>query len=350
MFLLSASEIQAGLGVKILHSWDRAMLSLSLQIYTLTILCDYMLESHSCYNYNNLSRQNPSFCCKQCSLFIQMVFFSSFSDNENENIQTYTNLIGFHPPFLDFKLQPVGIPYIKKVVVHNPSSTISLHMLSISGSTVHFHCSFFLEKVIEPGGNTTFDVVFLSREQGPVENTLFIHTSLGSFKYKVQGEGAPNPYRLRPFLGVRVPLNSSYNPLINMHNPHGDTLQVTEMYSSGGDLHLELINGESEAPVDLWAIQPYETKPVMRASFIARKESNHTSYIRIKTNSSGEPYLVIPVEVEVSSEPGIYSPVEILDFGVIRSDDKQIQLTLNLLNSGKKPIQITVSNFMPAIN
>ena len=38
-------------------------------------------------------------------------------------------------------------------------------------------------QVIPPGGNATFDVVFLGRETGLVENTLYIHTSAGSFRY-----------------------------------------------------------------------------------------------------------------------------------------------------------------------
>jgi len=40
-------------------------------------------------------------------------------------------------------------------------------------------------QIVPPGGNTTFDVVFLARQEGNVENTLYIHTSLGSFKYQV---------------------------------------------------------------------------------------------------------------------------------------------------------------------
>ncbi len=80
--------------------------------------------------------------------------------------------------------------------------------------------------MIPPSGNTTFDVVFLGREEGPVENTLYVHTSAGSFRFSVKARGAPNPFRLRPLVGVRMPLNSSYSPLIRMHNPTAEPIQV----------------------------------------------------------------------------------------------------------------------------
>lgn len=38
--------------------------------------------------------------------------------------------------------------------------------------------------------------------------------------------GIPNPYRLRPFVGARVPVNSSFSPLISIFNPHSEPLQV----------------------------------------------------------------------------------------------------------------------------
>lgn len=44
---------------------------------------------------------------------------------------------------------------------------------------------------------------------------------------QVFGVGVPNPYRLRPFIGARVPVNSSFSPLINIHNPFSEPLQVT---------------------------------------------------------------------------------------------------------------------------
>ena len=41
--------------------------------------------------------------------------------------------------------------------------------------------------------------------------------------------GLPNPYRLRPFLGARVPLNFSFSTVINMHNPYDSPLQVSRL-------------------------------------------------------------------------------------------------------------------------
>lgn len=44
----------------------------------------------------------------------------------------------------------------------------------------------FSKQIIPPGGNTSFDVVFLARVVGNVENTLFINTSHhGVFTYQV---------------------------------------------------------------------------------------------------------------------------------------------------------------------
>ena len=45
-------------------------------------------------------------------------------------------------------------------------------------------------------------------------------------------------------------------------------------------------------------IPPFETKPVMRASFVGRIENNHTAFIRIKTNrDKKDEVLILPVEV-----------------------------------------------------
>ncbi|KAL5012217.1 hypothetical protein ScPMuIL_010768 [Solemya velum] len=259
-----------------------------------------------------------------------------------------SNKVRFEPSLLDFQEQPVGMPRMERVLVQNTDTKNSLHLLSISGSTMHFHCSFFHDKNVPPGGNTTFNVVFLARQVGDVENTLYIHTSQGSFKYQVFGKGIPNPYRLRPYLGARVPVNTSFTPIINMHNPHSATLQVLEMFSSEGDLHLELPGGEREAPRKLWEIPPYETKTVMRANFIGRIENNHTAFIRIKTNQeTNNEMLILPIEVEVSSAPGLYSPTEVIDFGILRTLDSPKTVQLSLVNTGGKTVHITSVSLYP---
>lgn len=112
------------------------------------------------------------------------------------------------------------------------------------------------------------------------------------------------------------------------------------MYSTGGGLHLELPNGEADASGDVWQIAPFETKPIMRANFLAKSEKNHTAFIRIKTNMSENESVIVPIEVEVSSNPGIYSTVDMIDFGVLRSNDDSKSMKIEIMNSGTKHIQI----------
>ncbi|XP_054829375.1 transmembrane protein 131 isoform X2 [Eublepharis macularius] len=269
-----------------------------------------------------------------------------FSTYQQKSVSMYRGNcrpIRFEPPMLDFHEQPVGMPKMEKVYLHNPSSEETITLVSISATTSHFHASFFQNRKILPGGNTSFDVVFLARMVGNVENTLFINTSNhGVFTYQVFGVGVPNPYRLRPFIGAKVPVNSSFSPLINIHNPHSEPLQVVEMYSSGGDLHLELPTGQQGGTRKLWEIPPYETKGVMRASFSSREADNYTAFIRIKTNASDSTeFIILPVEVEVTTAPGIYSSTEMLDFGTLRTHDLPKILNLHLLNSGTKDVPIT---------
>ena len=67
--------------------------------------------------------------------------------------------------------RPVGIPILRKVRVLNLNAQNSIQMLSISGNTIHFHCSFFADKVgrhsllvfrpVENGCNRTADILLL---------------------------------------------------------------------------------------------------------------------------------------------------------------------------------------------
>lgn len=59
--------------------------------------------------------------------------------------------------------------------------------------------------------------------------------------------------------------------------------------------------------------------------------------------NNSEEVLVVPLEVEVGGACGLYSPDDVLDFGIGGSQDPPKQLKLWLRNSWKKPIRIQVS-------
>lgn len=115
--------------------------------------------------------------------------------------------------------------------------------------------------------------------------------------------------------------------------------QIVEVYSSGGDFHLELPTGELEGPKDMWEIAPLQTKAVIRVRFHARSEQNHTAYVRIKLNNTEE-VLVVPLEVQVTPTAGIYEPQGCVDFGVGGSlhDPKKVKLYMQ--NPLKKSVRI----------
>lgn len=121
------------------------------------------------------------------------------------------------------------MPVIETVYVENVRpDEASIQLLSISGNTEHFHCSFFEDKIISAGTNTSFQVVFLARQEGLVNNTLYIHSSVGSFMYRVSAFGEASPFRVRPLIGARVPLNASFASLIYIYNPFSTPLQVCQ--------------------------------------------------------------------------------------------------------------------------
>ena len=101
------------------------------------------------------------------------------------------------------------------------------------------------------------------------------------FVLQVQGYGLPNPYRLKPLVGARIPINGSYEPVITIHNPHGAPIQVVEMLSSDSEFNLSLPDGVPEDGAGLaWTVDPFETKSLMKGTFQGKIEGNHTGYIK----------------------------------------------------------------------
>lgn len=247
------------------------------------------------------------------------------------------------------------------VILYNRHKQQRVHLGSITGSSSDFYSSYFEDKVILPESNTTFKVVFLPRQLGETNSSLIIHTSFGVINYQVRGIGVECQYKLKPLVGIKLPLNATISPEIQLYNPHDYALQISEIYSSGGDFQLELPtiaalssassssqstiggSGALEGDYKLWEIPPHTSKPIILVRFTGHRAGNHTAYVRIKiaaTSDMEEKMLVVPIEIEIFNETGIFSQVPFIDFGTMGTFDGVRRFVYNLLNSGQSAVSI----------
>lgn len=243
------------------------------------------------------------------------------------------------------------------VILFNRHKQQKVYLGSITGSSSDFYSSYFEDKVIPPESNTTFKVVFLPRQLGETNSSLIIHTSAGVINYQVRGIGVECQYKLKPLIGIKLPLNATISPEIQLYNPHDFALQISEIYSSGGEFQLELPNissssssssssvsgGSLEGDYKLWEIPPHTSKPIILVRFTGVRAGNHTAYVRIKiaaTADMNEKMLVVPIEIEIFNETGVFSQVPLLDFGTMGNFDGVRRFVYNLLNSGSSAVSI----------
>ncbi|KRZ61670.1 Transmembrane protein [Trichinella nativa] len=246
------------------------------------------------------------------------------------------------PPSLDFGSNPVGIAKRVKVTLHNPLQNAVVRMDAISGSTAHFHCSFFDEKFLKAGSSTAFEVVFLPRKEGLIKTTLHIHSSAETIIYNVTGEGVPSPFRLMPFLGVKVSLNSSVSSWLELYNPFPTALHVQEMYTSDSSVHLDLPHSVFNPSRRLWNVLPFRTKHIATAKVIGNRVRNASAFIRLKTdNPTVQHPIIIPVEIEVTSQPGLYAGKSVVNFGLLSNEHRSPWNTITVYNTFNKPVKVT---------
>ncbi|CAK9297619.1 unnamed protein product [Gordionus sp. m RMFG-2023] len=299
--------------------------------------------------------------------------------------QSYAIPIRFDPIILEFSERPIGMPYTAQVIITNESPNKILQLNSISGNSIHFHPAFLGEKALEPGYNASFLITFLAREIGQVENSLTIHTSLGNFKYQVFGSGVPNAYRIRTFYEGKIPSEAIFAPIISIFNPNTHAIQAVEIWTSNGDFHLELPYGFGHNTEKIWKLSPFQTKPLVISNYLATSQpSNISCYLAIKIEhhanfgssvnpqntynnaenvnngadrslfgdnrieglnlmplNANEELLVLYFDIEITQTPGLYSPIDLLDFGTLSTYDLPKTLKLKVYNMGNSPIHIT---------
>ncbi|CAB3242148.1 unnamed protein product [Arctia plantaginis] len=257
--------------------------------------------------------------------------------------------LSLSPPSLEFGRAALAAAHALTVTLTNTANT-TMHLASVAGTTPDFHASFFESKTLPPQANTTFSVVYLGRREGPVSAHLYIHTSLGVHKYPVSAVGVASEWGVWPLVGVRVPLNATVEPLLTMHNPTDQTIQVSEVYSSGSWLGLQLPDGGAAAPRAAWTLAPGATRALVRLRLAPHHHtqqphhSHHahpvplTAYIRIKANITGGG-LVVCVEAR-SAAPGEFASPLQLRLRTRGSRDPADLLDISLGNSGSSGVSL----------
>ena len=206
-------------------------------------------------------------------------------------------MITIVPSSLVFKLRPLCIPGEKMAQLTNGGDA-EFSVFSVTTDSVHFRpCSSFKATTLAPGEALNISIVFLPRTIGSVEGTLVIQTSAGGLLYQIHAQGVANPYRLHPFLSAKLPTGATYSPPIQVHNPHETTLQIKEVYTSEGFLHLNMPEtvGDQDARTNgLWEVPSRQTKTVINVAFSSEHPGKYQGYVHVKTNYDT---MIIPLEV-----------------------------------------------------
>ena len=169
--------------------------------------------------------------------------------------------VQFHPPgttpvqcsteLLDFGIKPICTATVKSIELiysdalaprvetwidedgdgfaDEQSAELLPETVTVTGVSVddpQFHVVFDESAQVSALEAVQVQVVFLPRHTSVVNATLSIETSAGPLKCSLSGKGGPNPFGLKPLVGVSLPIGLPYSPMIAVYNPNDEPLQV----------------------------------------------------------------------------------------------------------------------------
>ncbi|CAB3403597.1 unnamed protein product [Caenorhabditis bovis] len=247
--------------------------------------------------------------------------------------------VQLEPSMLDFGENSVGTVQNKVIYLRNTHNE-EIGLDAVVVNSIEFQASFYKKLTLAPLETTPINVAFLPREVGKREGQVNFYTSAGIFGYKVVGNCISNPYRIAPFAGLRVPMNSTITKPIVLYNPHHFAISVNEISSSGGNVHVEMPytidDIDAEEMPQLWHIRPFQSKHVANMVLVGAMTENSTAFVRMAVKPADpevneeidDIYLTLPFEVTLSR--GVYSTSEMLDFGLLRNDERSNPLVFSV--------------------
>ena len=217
--------------------------------------------------------------------------------------------LAVNPPFFHFGSHYTCISTSQDFELTNvsPNTTETVEIYSVTTSSLHFHISNFSPTTLAANNTKAVRVMFLPYREGPVTAVIVIQTSLGGFLLRLSGDGVRNPYGVKGFTGVRIPMGIAYNPAVQVYNPFDEALLIKEIFTTEGFLHLTLpdfvadvdkveeVNAVSTS-ASIWQVQPREMKDVIELSFRSHTPGPYRGFLHIKTNLDN---LVVPVDIMV---------------------------------------------------
>ncbi|KAI6240905.1 hypothetical protein M3Y99_00399100 [Aphelenchoides fujianensis] len=230
------------------------------------------------------------------------------------------------PNKLVFEESSLGLPKRAVVSLFNPNEEPIL-INAISSKTLDFYFSFPENKLIKPLGKSRFVVTYLPRKEGAAEAKLTLHTSAGVVEYE-----------------ARLPVNGTFEFPIVLHNPHADKLRLINAFSS--DSELTLVHRKHDN-VQL-ELAPFETVDFAQAIAVGATERNATVFVVLKLDAipfsarlpKRRVVLIMAVDLEVTSQPGLFSTVDVLDFGLIKYGERSQRLVFRTYSTVEKGLEI----------
>ena len=259
---------------------------------------------------------------------------------------------------------------MQTVTIINDNSE-PLELKSISGNTTDFYSSFFKQTLLPAhGGNTSINIYCLPRTIGNIQSIFTVETNRGELSYhvsshfdafsfrlndhlKVYGKGLSNPFRLRSLISATIPLNATFEYTIDFYNPYNYSIDINEIYTSDENLNIDLLskrNIRNKITKNLefyeqWHLKPYEVKSVIKIKYWAFELNHFHGFVCIQTNATD--FILLPVKINVSNHPRIYSNVDLLEFSAnsyIHSTMKPITRPIYIFNNDLDPLLISVSS------